>query len=512
MAHEQAVGPVAGAGSITPSAEHVVGVRDGHSLAWDLARSRGLGLVGPGALDAVRALLISLLSEQYAAARRQTELVVPASDARLLLGNEIDPVRLRGLHIVTDLSEALPIMEAELVSRTRTQDERSDAEMGSRQEIILIASPESAEEGRLQSILDSGSALGLTCILIGQWRPGGTLRVQEDGSVSATSPSHADVFVGARLFTVPADAAQALLELLAEAAPVDVEEPNGRHTARTPAEVSDPTKPSHLHDRPLRISVFGRVRLTYIGTASTAEPADITDELAPRQREVLAYLALHPDGVRRETLTATLWPDAPHDRPSNSFHATLSHMRRALRRTTEGDVNEIVHRSDGLYGLDHQQVSVDLWEFRDAVKRARASGESEQSRQAYLLRAIALYGGDFADDVPSEWAEAPRETLRRECLDSVSTRVRALRGTDPREALNLLERARELDRYNEAIYRDIARMQAFMGEDDAVPRTFDLLRRALAEVDESPNRATVALFEELQNPPDGDTSDREMRT
>ncbi|MEU5001552.1 BTAD domain-containing putative transcriptional regulator [Streptomyces sp. NPDC021622] len=420
---------------------------------------------------------------------------------------------------MADTSEALQIMEAELLSRTRFQDEGGDVGFGSRPEIVLIASAVGPEERRLQAILDNGSALGLAGILIGQWRPGGTLGVRQDGSVSATSPSHAQVFSGARLFTVPTDAAQALLDLLAEAQPADVDE-TVHQSAVTPSsagtepittsrtrrdaaparrvEVPQPSGTSHHHDCRLRISVLGRVRLTYSGLGSASEPVDITEALAPKQREVLAYLALHRDGVRRETLTATLWPDAPHDRPSNSFHATLSHLRRALRAATDSGVSDITHRSDGLYGLDQHHVSVDLWGFREAVKGARRSGEDEERRRLLLYRAVGLYTGDFADDVPAEWAEAPRETLRREYLDSVSALVRALRATDPREALDLLERARELDCYNEAIYQDIARMQARIGEYDAVPRTLELLRRTLAELDEVPSRTTASLFEQLQ--------------
>ncbi|MBC9719428.1 hypothetical protein H9Y04_43655 [Streptomyces sp. TRM66268-LWL] len=49
---------------------------------------------------------------------------------------------------------------------------------------------------------------------------------------------------------------------------------------------------------------------------------------------MLAYLALHRRGVRREVLAAALWPDAPSDRPYTSLHATVSQLRRALRSAT----------------------------------------------------------------------------------------------------------------------------------------------------------------------------------
>ncbi|MEV0225228.1 hypothetical protein [Streptomyces sp. NPDC050704] len=554
-------------------AERVIGVKEGRALARDLARSRGLGLLGPGVLDAVRALMVDLLSERHGAVRRsEVELLIPASDVRRLLGaDDIDGEGLHGLRVTADLTQALQLMETELLTRTRSSEAGAgtDGEHGS--EMVLIATPVPSEERRLQAILDNGSALGMAGILIGQWRPGGTLRVRQDGAVAATSPSHAAAFTGARLFTLPADDARALLDLLAEAAPSehvpqaadpsDVERrstvgprprlrrpltppsrregpPSGQDlddtarkdpTAVAPSVgdsatatsarrqeqrthgIEQPTRPrrDEYREHAVRIAVLGRTRLTYYpaDAPEPSEPTDLTDALTPRQREVLAYLALHRDGARREALTATIWPDASRERPYNSFHATLSQLRRTLRRATHDAISDITHHQDARYALDTRRVYVDLWGFREAVNAARAAAGDEDARQGALQRTVALYGGDFAHDVTAEWAEAPRETLRREYLDSLSALVRTLAATSPRQTLGLLERARELDRHNEAIYRDIARMQARLGQYDAVSRTLELLRQTLAELGASPSRRTVVLCAELQSGQGGADSD-----
>jgi DNA-binding SARP family transcriptional activator len=227
--------------------------------------------------------------------------------------------------------------------------------------------------------------------------------------------------------------------------------------------------------------------------------ADLTDALAPKQREVLAYLALHPDGTRREALTTAIWPDAPADRPYNSFHATVSQLRRALRTATHDALSDITVHHDGHYALDRTLVTVDLWHLHDALQASRGEA-SEQQRRTALERVVDLYTGDFADGLAAEWLEAPREALRRDVLDTVSALVRLLRETEPEQALALLERARTFDRYNEAIYRDIARFQAHLGQRDAIPRTLALLTTTLAELDDQPSRETVALCEFLQRP------------
>ncbi|HVQ94781.1 MAG TPA: hypothetical protein VMU51_27355, partial [Mycobacteriales bacterium] len=64
---------VAGAGQ--PAVE---GVRDGLTQALELAGSRGLGLIGDGAPDAARALLVSLLAGRHHAGAGPVEVLVPA--------------------------------------------------------------------------------------------------------------------------------------------------------------------------------------------------------------------------------------------------------------------------------------------------------------------------------------------------------------------------------------------------------------------------------------------------
>ncbi|MEV8321424.1 hypothetical protein AB0Q95_45520 [Streptomyces sp. NPDC059900] len=520
----------------TPPAR-VLGVKDGRDLAWALARSRGLGLVGPGALDAARALVIDLLTQPQPEAAAPAELVMTAPDAHRLLGRHTAPAPPRRLRIVANLPQALQLLETELLSRTRARTDHGTAPVPSTHtpELVLIAAvPAAQEQPRLQAILDNGSALGLAGLLIGQWRAGGTLRIRPDGTVGAASPSHAEPFAGARLFTMPPQPAAVILALLAEAAPqgpgrppteqntgtpriapaprenapATPPRPPGEHEEQAPrARTPDTTVPSADaaparrtpgRQQPLRLCLLGRLTLTY-RAPDDAQPVDVTSALAPKQRELLAYLAVHREGAQRERLAAAIWPQAPYGRTSNAFYATLSQLRRSLPRATHGAVHNIVQRADARYELDQQQVSVDVWDLRDEVKAARTR-ENQDERQAALWRVIALYTGDFATEIAGPWREEPSEVLRRAYLDSVSALVRALRATDPNRALDLLEQARERDRYNEALYRDIARMHAQLGEHDAIPRTLGLLKRALAELDQVPSAVTLRHFEILQAP------------
>ncbi|QNP74983.1 hypothetical protein IAG44_39935 [Streptomyces roseirectus] len=510
----------------------VIGVKAGQTLAWNLARSKGLGLTGPGAPDATRALLVTLLAEHQTT--RHIELLVPAPDILTLLGNETR--RPPALHVVDTLDTALDMMEAELLLRTPSDPDARPAPAGPpAADLILIATPAPHAERRLQSVLDNGSALGLAGILLGPWHPGDTAHVRTDGTVTTTNPD-AQHLTGTCLFTLPTPDTRDLLTLLHQAQPprtaaadhhADVAEhpasdqgparprrpltngagpradqPPDPHDTEQDAPPRPPSPPTELPEtadrpapprQPLHLTVLGPTRLTHRPPDSD-EHTDLITALVPKQREILTYLALHRDGTRRETLAAALWPDAPQDHPYNAFHATLSQLRRALRTATHDAVTDITTHAHGHYSLDHHQVTVDLWHLQDALDTARHT-TGEQHHRTTLEHVVTLYTGDFASDLTAEWTEAPREALRRDVLDAISSLVRILRTAAPEQALALLEHTRTLDPYNEAVYRDIGRLQAHLGHHDAVPRTLTLLTTTLAEIDARPSPETLSLFQ-----------------
>jgi hypothetical protein len=426
----------------------VLGVRDGHAVALNLTCTRGLGLVGPGAHAAARALLVSLLAEAQRMTPGNVTVVVPARDVATLLGTttavEHPPARLR---VVADLDAALDVLEAELLTRTRhaTDPHPADTPAGA---LVLLATPAPHTERRLQAVLDNGSTLGLAGVLLGQWRPGGTIRVRTDGTIAATSPHLTGTLAGARLFTLPTTDTSGLLDLLgaadtpaqhapthartadleefeflATSSPQDTENPP--HTSATappaprvrvdiprampPASDPPPSTPSPARqdttETPLELTVLGRLHLYHHHTRGRA---DLIDALAPKQREILVHLALYPNGARRETLTTAIWPDAPGDRPYNSFHATLSQLRRALRKATNDAITDLAANHDGHYSLDRNLLTVDLWQLQDALHHYRHISPQQQRLDA-LNRVATLYQGDLADGLTAEWLDAPRK-------------------------------------------------------------------------------------------------------
>lgn len=476
------------------------GEQDGRTVAIDLARTRGLGLVGPGADDAARALLVSLLADARLGA---AELVITTEQAAALLGDKVRWSALSGLRVVSSLRHALDHLEAELLTRVRRAAD-PDTHGQRPGTLALVAASDTDEERRLQGVLDNGSTVGFAGILIGQWRPGGTIHVRADGTVAAISPELTEPLANTRLFTLPTTDASALADLLLAASGTPTEpatkEPASlslQQPAMPPTAAVVEPRPAPKTPRPkqavLMLNVLGRFRLE----DTRQEPAiELADSLPRKQREILTYLALHPGGVRRELFATAIWPEAPGDRPYNSFHATLSQLRRTLRDAAP-EFAQLVRQHDGHYSLDADLATVDLWRLTRCLTIVRDAADGQQRHDA-LSEALDLHAGDLADGLTGEWLEAPREALRRDLLDAISTVVRNIRSNEPERALALLEHARTLDPYNEAIYRELARLQALLGRIESIPRTLGLLGGALAEIDQRPADDTIALCEALQ--------------
>ncbi|HVQ92259.1 MAG TPA: hypothetical protein VMU51_14585, partial [Mycobacteriales bacterium] len=299
---------VAGAGQ--PAVE---GVRDGLTQALELAGSRGLGLIGDGAPDAARALLVSLLAGRHHVGAGPVEVLVPADALTAVLptaerAGRPWPTRLR---VTRDLDTALDTAEVELVTRARLSAERR-ASLGA---LVILASPQPHAERRLQAVLDNGSTLGIAGVLIGQWRPGGTVRVRADGTVAAASPDIADTLDQTRLFTLPTRHTTDLLDLLAAADPAaadrddthtdptDTDQPD---TGQTESAGQSPS-PDDTGSRPARQPDTGA------GTATAALVDRVATGPAPRRTEASA--GLHADRLGPAAASGPVGMDLELGRP-----------------------------------------------------------------------------------------------------------------------------------------------------------------------------------------------------
>lgn len=199
-----------------------LGVRDGREIALDLAAARGLGLVGAGAPAAVRALLLAALTAPgRPAGLGEASVVVPAEDVAAVLGRPT-PDAPTAVRVVADLDAALDVLEAETLVRAASRDSVPWPPL------VLIARPPQQHQ-RLQAVLDNGAPFVITGLLLGQWQPGVTCYVRDDGAVSATGPGLGEALRGTRMFRLGGGDTADLLALLRHAEPPADDSDSGDH-------------------------------------------------------------------------------------------------------------------------------------------------------------------------------------------------------------------------------------------------------------------------------------------
>jgi DNA-binding SARP family transcriptional activator len=284
---------------------------------------------------------------------------------------------------------------------------------------------------------------------------------------------------------------------------------------------------------------------------TTAAGREVTG-LRAKVRELLALLAVHPDGLSTDQISEALWPDAPPGRASARLSPILAQTRRLLRDAahpnddphpngdaaadTGGDPDghraapvDLVPLTDGRYRLhpvlldtDHRRFTAALTAAADARNTGRdAPGGGTAAYRAAMRAAARLYRGEPFDGADYGWAEPAREALRRQATDTLAALADSLApdtrdhpddpdarpasqpdraDADPAGALTALEHATEIDPYNEELYRRIMRLHAAAGRRDAIRRTLRLLEARLVDVDTDPDPATLTLAGDLLRP------------
>ncbi|WP_040837223.1 BTAD domain-containing putative transcriptional regulator [Nocardia brevicatena] len=253
----------------------------------------------------------------------------------------------------------------------------------------------------------------------------------------------------------------------------------------------------------LSVFVFGATRILWRAPGS-GEQVDITSQLQPRSRELVALLALHPEGLSRSRVIELIWGGQSPER-SAALSNTLSRLRASITTATRGHVTSVLIDDRLHCRLSANAASVDYWDFLAAVAARRHAG-SDTDRSAACRAITSIATTDLAADLTGSWTEPLRESARRDTHNALDWLATHDADHDPRTTLGLLEQTVETDPYNETVWRDILRQHALLGEYAALARTYTLLTRRLSEIGESPSRETRQLLEQLRrgedrNPP-----------
>lgn len=207
-------------------------------------------------------------------------------------------------------------------------------------------------------------------------------------------------------------------------------------------------------------------------------------------RELIAYLALHPDGATRDQLLEALWPDTDPRRSQPRLWQATSEARKTLGDAFLSD--------DGRYRLDRDRLAVDLDELAPLLRAADAA-ERATDRARLLGRADALWRGALLDGTERDWAEGHQRRLRGERVELLHRLAETwLELREPRRALDAAERGITLDELHEPCWRAALDAEAQLGQRDAVEARYDTLVRLLDDrLGLRPEPETTALYRAL---------------
>lgn len=511
-----------------------VGMRAGQPVAVALA-GMSVGLTGPGAADAARAIAAELLAGAH---RNRVELVIPHQDAATLLtASAGDLAQLRqsldGLVVPPTHAAAAAHMEAEVIHRARMMERHQQTDVASLRSadpaeplptVVVIGAATRRWQDTLASVLAQGTGYCLGGLLLGRWPAGTTCHVDASGTITHAEGPAADTWTGTQLFHLDAAEAAQMLDVVRAA-----------HTSQ-PDHPQPPAPEQPLHDGPASSPTSGptsgagpaprlpeppqRDDTTTTTTSTTAEPTGdgtgqplvqirllgpvrvavsggpVATGLRRISKALLAYLALHPEGVTRDQGIEALWPDRDPEAGTTMFHTAVNNVRKTLRAATGLGEPMFITYIDSRYHLDPHLTDVDLWHVLDALNTASTT-ENDTEKIDALRRVADLYTGELADDVTYEWAELERERFRRAATDALVSLARLLHADHPDQALAALEQAVSHDVYSEPLYRSVMRLQVGLGRTDAVRRTYHLLENHLNDLDLDASPETVELLNDL---------------
>lgn len=220
--------------------------------------------------------------------------------------------------------------------------------------------------------------------------------------------------------------------------------------------------------------------------------------VSTKARDLLAYfITFRGEHIPAERAFEAIWADKP-GRGMTAFHTALSRLRSALRLSEF--TPRIILVEAGEYWLDMATFSVDVDEFDAALAKARAASHEESAARWYE-QAIALYQGEYLDNLYYDWLLPERRRL----IEAHIASLRALadfhfaheRYT---RALELLQRALRVDNLLEDLHCQAMRVYVALGDRAGLARQYKDLKDVLAsEMGMEPLTATTKLYQQLMD-------------
>jgi two-component SAPR family response regulator len=247
----------------------------------------------------------------------------------------------------------------------------------------------------------------------------------------------------------------------------------------------------------MHVTCFGDFQVTFRGQ-KVGEPG----WLSTKAGDLFAYFITFRDGtLPKDRVLEALWPEMRPDRSSGAFHTALYKMRHMLR--VDGEQDKFVQAHGGEYALEKEHFWIDADEFSrlmtECSRHSHPALERCEACAARLQRAVALYQGDYLQNLYYDWVLDEQRHLQEEYLDALQVLAahRAGRG-DYETALAYGRQVLVKDPLLEEVHCQMMRYYGQLGDRSGLVRQHQQFSTVLAdELGIEPMQETQQLYQAL---------------
>lgn len=228
----------------------------------------------------------------------------------------------------------------------------------------------------------------------------------------------------------------------------------------------------------LRIITLGRTGVESGGACIDAGWLD------KRAGQLLRYLVVQRGrAVSADEIGESLWRGADYA-IAGAVRTCVHRLRRELEPgRANRDTSRILFSRGGSYGLNMDVVEVDADELETRLLAGLATSASPGHAVREIEQGLGLYGGEFLADVPfAEWAMAERARLHNMVCRALRRLAHLYREQGRLDATQRsLDRLSALQPLDEAVCRELVRLEILQGRGTDAKRRYDRLRRSMTE-------------------------------
>ncbi|KPK63637.1 hypothetical protein AMJ83_06360 [candidate division WOR_3 bacterium SM23_42] len=210
----------------------------------------------------------------------------------------------------------------------------------------------------------------------------------------------------------------------------------------------------------------------------------------------------HPKGCTKDQLVDACWPQRPLSRAVHSLQVEMSALRKMIRELVDSklDSNNVIIFRGQNYSLNpRMRIKKDVQEFMALINDAAAQESTDRARSIQLYdRALALYRGDFCDDLRVDWCADMRSYYKGMALRVMKKLAQFnYDARDVNKGLALFREAESRDPYDEEIHIGIMRCLTALKDSDGVQRQYQKLIETLSELHiSSPSREATQIYQD----------------